>query len=215
MFAQRRELLVAQEDESRAVSQERRVIRPFGHLVMDDAFHGNAFSKEHPATCEVAQMGKAVDLAATIGELLVERGWTLGVAESCTGGLICHSITNVPGSSTFFVGGIVSYANSVKEEILGVPKNVLAAHGAVSQRVALSMAQEVRRALGTDVGIGVTGIAGPTGGSPEKPVGTVFIALSSPLGDEARHYTWDSDREGNKRLSAEEALSLLQDQLTC
>jgi len=158
-------------------------------------------------------MNKATDSARSIAGLLVERGWTLGVAESCTGGLISHCITNVPGSSTFFVGGIVAYANRIKRDLLGVPEALLVAHGAVSRQVALAMAKNVRRVLGSDVGIAVTGIAGPTGGSAQKPVGTVFVALSSPLGDEVKHHTWNSNREENKRLSAEAALALLEGQM--
>ena len=158
-------------------------------------------------------MSGTVNKVAVLGKLLVERGWTLGVAESCTGGLICHQITNVSGSSAFFVGGIVPYANRIKRDLLGVPERLLIAHGAVSAQVAMALARGVRKVLGSDVGISVTGIAGPTGGSPQKPVGTVYVALSSPLGDQVRHYLWDSDREGNKRLFAEAALALLKNQL--
>ena len=158
-------------------------------------------------------MSKTTDLVARIGGLLTQRKWTLGVAESCTGGLVSHVITDLSGSSAFFLGGVVAYANEVKSSILGVPEALLIAHGAVSHQVALSMAQGVKRALGSDVGIATTGVAGPTGGTLEKPVGTVFIAVSTPLGDEVEHRLWRSDREGNKRLSAEAALALLERQL--
>jgi PncC family amidohydrolase len=148
-------------------------------------------------------------LVAACGRRLVERGWTLAMAESCTGGLICHWVTNLSGSSDFFVGGIVSYANRIKRDLVGVPEDLLVAHGAVSGEVALAMAEGIRHALGSDVGISVTGIAGPTGGTAEKPVGTVHIAVASPLGREAVHEAWGYDREGNKRVSARAALELL------
>ncbi len=161
-----------------------------------------------------AKMGDSMKAAARVGRLLVERGWTLGTAESCTGGLIGHWITNIPGSSAFFVGGVAAYADRVKEHLLGVSEALLAAHGAVSQQVALAMAEGIRRLLRTDVGIAVTGVAGPTGGTPEKPVGTVFIALSSLLGDEVHHHLWSGDRMSNKRDSALAALTLVEGHLT-
>jgi PncC family amidohydrolase len=148
-------------------------------------------------------------LVAACGRRLVERGWTLAMAESCTGGLICHWVTNLSGSSDFFLGGIVSYANRIKRDLVGVPEELLIAHGAVSREVALAMAEGIRQALNSDVGISVTGIAGPTGGTAEKPVGTVYIAVASPLGSEALHGVWPHDREGNKRVSARAALELL------
>jgi len=158
-------------------------------------------------------MKMATEIAARVGGLLVERGWTLGVAESCTGGRIGHCITNVPGSSEFFVGGVVAYANEVKRDVLGVPQDLLARHGAVSREAALAMANGVRELLGTDIGIAATGIAGPAGGTPAKPVGTTFVAVSSPLGHQVRHHLWSSDRGGNKRRSAEAALKLLEEWL--
>lgn len=153
-------------------------------------------------------------LAARVGALLIKKGWTLATAESCTGGLISHQLTNVPGSSSYFIGGIVAYANRVKEELLSVPKELLQAHGAVSAEVALAMAQCVRRVLATDIGLAVTGIAGPSGGTTEKPVGTVFIAIVTPRSSEVHHFLSAADREGNKRFSAETALRLLETTLT-
>jgi len=158
-------------------------------------------------------MKMATEIAARVGRLLVERGWTLGAAESCTGGLIGHCITNVPGSSEFFVGGVIAYANEVKRDVLGVPQDLLAKHGAVSREAALAMANGVRELLGTDIGIAATGIAGPAGGTPAKPVGTTFVAVSSSLGNQVRHHLWSSDRAGNKRRSAEAALRLLEEWL--
>jgi PncC family amidohydrolase len=155
----------------------------------------------------------AAPLEEEVGRLLRERGWTLATAESCTGGLIGHLITNIPGSSAYFLGGVVAYANKVKEEVLGVPAELLRAHGAVSQEAALAMAQGVRRLLKTNVGLAATGIAGPSGGTPEKPVGTVLIAISSPLGDKVRRLQASADRIGNKQRSAEAALRLLEELL--
>ena len=158
-------------------------------------------------------MDELTRLARTVGSLLLERGWTLGVAESCTGGLVTDAITEIPGSSAYLIGGIVAYANRIKRDLVGVPEELLETHGAVSFAVALAMAQGVRHALGTDVGLSTTGIAGPTGGTPDKPVGTVYVAVSSPLGDRVEHYVWSADRRGNKRLSAGAVLELLERQL--
>ncbi len=158
-------------------------------------------------------MDPLLEQVAAIGQALVAKGWKLGVAESCTGGLVSHSVTNLSGSSAFFLGGVVAYANEIKERLLGVPAEMLAVHGAVSSEVALAMAQGVRRLLGAEVGLATTGIAGPTGGTPAKPVGTVYIAISSPLGDAVRHFCWAADRLGNKRLSTQAVLDLLAEQL--
>jgi PncC family amidohydrolase len=147
--------------------------------------------------------------AEALGRLLRAKGSTLATAESCTGGGLADAITNVPGSSDYFLGGVVSYANRVKERLLGVDPQLLATHGAVSEPVALQMAEGVRRALGTDVGVGITGIAGPTGGTTEKPVGLVYIAVATPEGSEVRRYLWSGDRIPNKRRSVLAALELL------
>ena len=117
-------------------------------------------------------------LEVQVGKLLTARNLTLALAESCTGGLISHRLTEVPGSSTYFLGGIVAYAYDVKERQLGVKHNTLYDHGAVSAETALEMARGARRALGTDIGLGVTGIAGPGGGMPGKPVGLVHLAVA-------------------------------------
>jgi PncC family amidohydrolase len=109
-----------------------------------------------------------------------------------------------------FQGGVIAYANEVKRDVLGVPQEVLSEHGAVSYQSALAMAQGVRRLLNVEVGVSVTGVAGPTGGQAKKPVGTVYIAVSSPLGDEVQHHVWQADRSGNKGLSAQAALLLVE-----
>ncbi len=122
----------------------------------------------------------AETMESVAGELLRNQGKTLATAESCSGGLIGHKITSVPGSSDYFVGGLVAYSNEVKEKLLGVDPDLLAGHGAVSGEVAMAMAHGVRTKTGADMGLSVTGIAGPAGGSQEKPVGTVFIGISTP-----------------------------------
>lgn len=143
--------------------------------------------------------------------LLRDRGWTLATAESCTGGLVGHRVTNVPGSSAVLLGGVVAYANTAKERLLGVPAALLLQHGAVSEPVARAMAAGARHLLGADVAVAVTGIAGPTGGTPEKPVGTTFIAVAGPAGVEARRFHWNGDRRSNKDRSAEAALQMVRD----
>ena len=162
----------------------------------------------------MARIDDLIELAARVGNLLREKGWTLSTAESCTGGLVGHLITEIPGSSDYFVGGVVAYANEVKRDLLGVSQELLTVHGAVSCQVAAAMARGVRELLGTDLGIAVTGIAGPTGWTPEKPVGTVYIGLASPTSTQVEHYVWAADRKGNKLLSAKAALVLLERQLT-
>ena len=129
-----------------------------------------------------------VTLAATVGQALRERGWTLAAAESCTGGGLSAMITDEPGSSDYFLGGVVAYANAVKESLLGVPADTLAEHGAVSDPVARQMALGIRARLGADVGVGITGIAGPGGGSDDKPVGTVHIAVAAGAATEATRF---------------------------
>ena len=156
----------------------------------------------------------AQDLEEKVGELLSQRGWTLAVAESCTGGLLGHRITNVSGSSAYFEGGIISYSNEAKEAVLGVPREILIEHGAVSRETALAMARGARRVLGTDLAVSVTGIAGPTGGTPEKPVGLAYIALAAEGAELCDKHVWQGDRAANKEQSAEAALKLILQYLT-
>jgi nicotinamide-nucleotide amidase len=153
-------------------------------------------------------------LARAVGELLQQRHLTLAVAESCTGGLLATYITNIPGSSAYFEGGVVAYSNDVKERVLNVPPDVLEEYGAVSPETAIAMAKGVRQLLQVDLALAVSGIAGPTGGTAEKPVGLVYVALTSDQGEECRRYLWAGDRWENREWSARAALELLHEHLT-
>ncbi len=144
-----------------------------------------------------------------VGQSLKARQATLAVAESCTGGYVGHLITKVPGSSDYFLGGILSYSNTLKVNLLGVKEESLKAFGAVSEEVALQMAKGVREKCNSDFGLATTGVAGPSGGSLEKPVGTVWIAVAGPKGAMARKYNFGNHRERNIRRSALMALDLL------
>jgi len=148
-------------------------------------------------------------LAETIGELLRRNGLRLAVAESCTGGLIGHWITNVPGSSTYYMGSVTAYAYEAKVRMLGVRWETLEKYGAVSKETVLEMARGVRKALAADIGISVSGIAGPGGGTADKPVGLTWIGLSAQDVDEAWAYHWKGDRLQVKERSAAQALRLL------
>jgi len=148
----------------------------------------------------------AVTMQEMVGRALAEKGLTLAVAESCTGGLVGHRLTEVAGSSAWFRGGVIAYANEVKERLLGVRAATLARHGAVSEEAAAEMADGVRRSLGADLGLGVTGIAGPTGGTPEKPVGTVCFALSRAAGTVTHRYPLWGTRDWVKLLASQIAL---------
>jgi nicotinamide-nucleotide amidase len=147
--------------------------------------------------------------AELVVDLLRDRGLTLGTAESCTGGLVAARITDVPGSSDVFLGSIVSYADSVKRDRLGVPDDVLAAHGAVSAETAEAMAAGARAALGVDVAVSVTGIAGPGGGTEEKPVGLVYLHAVGPDGELSRRLDFPGDRETIRLRAAVAALHLV------
>jgi len=148
-----------------------------------------------------------------LGEALRTRGLKLATAESCTGGLIADRLTDVPGSSDYFLGGIVAYAYEAKAALLDVSWDTLRAVGAVSREVVLEMARGARKALSADLAVSVSGIAGPGGGLPGKPVGTTWLGLATPNGEWARRFVWDSDRRGNKELSAEAALQFVLDYL--
>ena len=141
-------------------------------------------------------------LEGTVGRLLREHRATLAVAESCTGGLVAHRLTQVPGSSDYFERSVVVYSNKAKIQMLGVPESLISSLGAVSAEVAERMAKGVRQVSGTILGLAITGIAGPTGGSEEKPVGTVFIALACPKGTISKRYQLPGDRNQIQTLSA-------------
>lgn len=146
-----------------------------------------------------------------IAERLQTLKRTVAVAESCTGGLLAAHLTAVPGSSATFPGGIIAYANAVKTRLLNVSESILAEHGAVSEPVARAMASGVRTLFGTDIGIGITGIAGPDGGTPQKPVGLVWIALADAQGVTAQDHVFTGNRTAVRQaacLAALEALSL-------
>jgi PncC family amidohydrolase len=150
-----------------------------------------------------------VDLAERLRAACVERGLTVATAESCTGGLVAHLLTEVPGASACLRGGIVAYSDAVKRDLLGVSDQVLAAHGAVSAQVAVAMAEGVRARLGSDLGVAVTGIAGPDGGSDAKPVGLVYVAVAGPGASTVGRFLWAGDRSSNKRESARVAIEML------
>ena len=160
-------------------------------------------------------------MESVVGGLLRAAGRTLTTAESCTGGLVAERLTRVPGSSDYFLGGAVTYTNDLKIKLIGVPPELIAEHGAVSEPVARAMAEGVRRALGSDFGIGITGVAGPGGGSEAKPVGTVHIALAGPAGagsageilTEHRKIRFPGDRERVRQHSSQLALEMLRRRL--
>jgi PncC family amidohydrolase len=152
-------------------------------------------------------------LPQIVGNLLRARGLKLATAESCTGGLVGDLITNVPRSSDYFLGGVVAYAYEAKTALLGVPQELLLAYGAVSEETARAMARGARERLGADVAIAITGILGPGGATPTKPVGLVYIALLSEDADWCRKFSWSGDRHENKYRSAVAALQMLKEYL--
>ena len=153
-------------------------------------------------------------LEELIGRLLLDRGWTLATAESCTGGGIGARITAVSGSSAYYLGGVIAYHNDVKENRLGVSIETLETVGAVSRETAEQMAHGARDIGGASVGLSVTGIAGPTGGTEEKPVGTVYIGVASDRRTEVRHFVFAGDRQSVRSQSENAALALLRDHLS-
>jgi PncC family amidohydrolase len=150
-----------------------------------------------------------VALAERLQVQAIAAGLTIGTAESCTGGLVGHSITSVPGSSAYYVGGVISYADETKSLLLGVPAELLARHGAVSAQVALAMADGARTRLGCDLAVAVTGVAGPDGGTDAKPVGLTYVATAGDRGSDVSRRVWSGDRAANQRDSAALALEML------
>ena len=149
------------------------------------------------------------ELEAVVGKLLKENGYTISVAESCTGGLVQDRLTNVSGSSEYFLGGMVTYSNKSKMQFLGVKETSLQQFGAVSDVVAREMAVGVRQVMGTTFGISTTGIAGPTGATPQKPVGLIYIGLATPDTILTRRFVFTNDRRLNKELGAQAALEIV------
>ncbi len=147
-----------------------------------------------------------VTMEAVVGGMLTERALTLATAESCTGGLLGARLTAVPGASRYYRGGVVAYANEAKRDLLGVPEALLREHGAVSGQVARAMAEGARARLGADLALATTGISGPDGGTPEKPVGLVWIAFASKDGVEAEQMVFPFDRERHRAITAQTAL---------
>jgi nicotinamide-nucleotide amidase len=150
-----------------------------------------------------------VTFSEALGGLLEERGWMLGLAESCTGGQAAALLTERSGASAYFAGGVVSYANTIKQQVLGVPPALIESKGAVSSEVARAMAEGARRLLGVDITLALTGIAGPTGGTPEKPVGLVHYAVATAGGTSDRRMVWPGSRAQVQRISAFAGLALI------
>lgn len=149
------------------------------------------------------------ELAERLQHLAITQGVTVGTAESCTGGLVGHAITAVPGSSAYYLGGIISYADRLKVALLGVAASTIDRHGAVSAQTAVAMAEGLRERLACDLAVAVTGVAGPDGGSAAKPVGLTYVAVAGPAGHQVERHTWDGDRAANQERSAEVALTML------
>jgi nicotinamide-nucleotide amidase len=158
---------------------------------------------------EATDQQDLVALAERIQAACLAGGVTVATAESCTGGLIGHVLTEIAGSSGYYVGGAITYSDAMKQTTLGVPAATLDAHGAVSAQVAVAMAEGARRAFGADVAVAVTGIAGPTGGSDRKPVGLTYVAVADANGHDVQRHLWTGSRSANKLDSARAALSLL------
>ena len=153
-----------------------------------------------------------IDHAKTLAQLLLARGWKLALAESCTGGLVCATLTELSGSSEWFERGYITYSNQAKTECLGVPAELIASHGAVSEPVARAMAQGVQRNAGANVGVSITGIAGPTGGTAEKPVGTVCFGwtIANAAGENitaCQTKVFSGDRSAIRQQATEYALA--------
>jgi nicotinamide-nucleotide amidase len=174
---------------------------------------GRAYEELKALVAPVVYAEGVRTMEEAVGETLLTLGWRLAVAESCTGGLLAKRVTDTPGSSRYFERGFVTYSNAAKLELLGVKAAVLEAHGAVSAPVAEQMAAGARTRAGVDVGVGITGIAGPDGGSDEKPVGTVFIAIASPRGEAVRKYAFAGTRATIRERAAQAALDLIRRQL--
>jgi nicotinamide-nucleotide amidase len=158
---------------------------------------------------EPGELAPLVAMAERVQAAMIELGSTLATAESCTGGLVGHVLTEVAGSSDYYVGGIVSYGDALKASELGVERHTLETHGAVSAQTCAAMAGGARARYGADVAVSVTGIAGPSGGSAAKPVGLTYVGIADADGHDVRRYVWEGDRHANKVASAAAALQLI------
>lgn len=186
--------------EGKDTAKARRIADELGDQI-ESALGDNVFSRGHESLEQVT------------GFYLTMRGATLAVAESCTGGLLGQRLTAVAGSSRYFLGGVVCYGDESKKKLLKVPAALLSKHGAVSAEVAASMAENARKVFGARIGVGITGIAGPDGGTPDKPIGTVFIALSGTRSDKPKSFLFHGERERVRWLASQTALDLLRRQL--
>ncbi|HUI40685.1 MAG TPA: competence/damage-inducible protein A [Terriglobia bacterium] len=199
---------------------ETTILSTMGTIEVHLRAHGGS---EADAESLLAELGDKIELALgdhifstrgesmeeVVGMYLVMKQKTAAVAESCTGGLVAERLTRVPGSSIFFLGGVVCYSNELKTRLVGVPAELIAEHGAVSKAVAQALAEGIRRRTGSSLGLGITGIAGPGGGTPEKPVGLVFIALSDERSTEVRQFRFPGDRERVRTWASVAALEMI------
>jgi PncC family amidohydrolase len=161
----------------------------------------------------VDELARLVELAERVQRTLVEQRLTLSSAESCTGGLLGHVVTEVSGSSEYYLGGIISYSDELKREQLRVEAQTLEKHGAVSAQTCVAMAEGARRRFGSSVAVAVTGIAGPGGGSDSKPVGLTYVAIADAGGHDVRRHQWRGDRHSNKVESVGACLELILERL--
>lgn len=168
---------------------------------------------EERAPAEVTALAPLVALAARIQSTMIERGLTLATAESCTGGLVGHLLTETSGSSGYYVGGLISYSDELKKQHLGVETGTLERHGAVSAQTCVAMAEGARSRYGASLGLAITGIAGPDGGSAQKPVGLTYVGVADSAGHDVRRNVWHAERHANKVHSAQAALLLLLERL--
>lgn len=175
--------------------------------VCETLYHTNEFTSDE--VCSLVD----IKLVNKVSDELKKQHKTIATAESCTGGLLAHTFTNISGSSEYFDRGVVTYSNKAKTEVLGVSEEVLRTHGAVSKEVAASMAQAIRQNAHVDYGLATTGVAGPTGGTNDKPVGLVYIGLSAKDSVLVKKYLFTGDRLANKESTCQAAVELLLDLL--
>ncbi len=173
----------------------------------------DALNGEEPADRQPDELADLAALAARVQSIMIERALTLATAESCTGGLVGHLLTETAGSSGFYVGGLISYSDELKKEHLGVDAVTIEQHGAVSAQTCLAMAEGARSRYGAAIGLAITGIAGPDGGTAQKPVGLTYVGVADVDGHDVRRNVWPGGRHANKVASAEAALRLLLERL--